>query len=293
MVTPINKLQTDQSGLVSPNASACTDSSKQSSVDKTRAEIENFWQEINELQRTTKQINMTVVAYWLQLAEESLEHQPAQVARARRYLLTARYWLGLAEEGASWYKWGTTALLIGLVYLIGIPVGVSTYCRYAQGHTPLAEFCTSLGNSHWTLGSVLVWAFIWGFAGGVIWCMYTGAFWTTRRLFDKNYLIWHIVHPWVCAVLGMAVCLLIYAGLAGLTTSATSAASSTKPAESLVATIAVVSFVTGFSTKYFWRLLDRNVRRLFGEGQGGRDLIERISDELPRQLVMQEEDRRT
>jgi hypothetical protein len=228
-----------------------------------RGEMDSFWHEINTMQRENKYIDTTIAGHWLQRAEQALQQQPPRISSARYYLLNGRFWLSRAEECSTTCKWGAIAIAIELVYLILMAIGI----YYSN------ESLRTLG-SNWLM-IVPFHVVAWGFLGGVAWCMYSAAFWATRRLFDKNYLVYYIAHPWVSAVLGSAVSLLFFAGLAGLTSTAPG-----NDAFAFNATISVVSFVSGFSAKYSWQTLDRAIRKLFGESGGEKSAVTKASDEL-------------
>ena len=234
-----------------------------SSWQALRGELDSFWHEVNDLQHAKKDIDTTIVGYWLQRAEQALQQRPPRISYARHYLLNGRFWLGRAEECSTTCKWGVIAIAVELAYLILIVVGI---CYSNKNLRTM--------SSDWLM-IVPLHVIAWGFLGGVAWCMYSAAFWTTRRLFNKHYLVWYIAHPWVSAVLGSAVSLLFFAGLAGLTPTDTQGVTL-----AFSATISVVSFVTGFSTKYFWQILDRAIRKLFGESGGEKSTFKKASDEL-------------
>ena len=230
-------------------------------------EILEIWHDAKRVQSKKPDVNTTVVVYWLQLAEQAMEKEPADIPVAMRSVVKARYWLHKVEACAGWHNWGLGVLWLELVYLISVPVTIFFY----------------INTKNIVLKEVMVtgfqiaplYVFVWGFLGGVAWCMYSAAYWTTRRLFDRYYLTWYIAHPWISAVVAGAVSLVFYAGLVAI------APSDTDPGIAFAATISVVSFVTGFSTKYIWGVLDRNVKKLLGDTGGERSEIEDISVDLP------------
>ena len=225
------------------------------------------WRDIRSTQETVPGANVTVAIEWLVKAEDALLENPPRLSAAKGHISTARHWLNMAIDCAGWHKWGIAALLLELLYLVTLPVLLFVIILA----TDLSR--EDVVNS--TFRTVPMFVFVWGFLGGVAWCMYSGSYWTTRRLFDKHYLAWYISHPWMSAVLGAAVSLLVYAGIVGLTNSD---ASGSTPFH---ASVSAVSFVAGFSTKYFWKVLDANVRKLFGETGGERSIIEGVSAESP------------
>ena len=218
------------------------------------------WQEVRVTQQKVPAANVTVATEWLLKAENALHGHPSEAYAAIGHITFARHWLNRAVDCAGWHKWGIAALLLELMYLVALPVILVT--AMIATDMPREQIVDS------TLRTVPLSVFIWGFLGGVAWCMYSGSYWTTRRLFDKHYIAWYIGHPWMSAVLGAAVSLLFYVGIVGLSDSDASGTTAFQ------ATVSVVSFVSGFSTKYFWKVLDTGVRKLFGETGGERSVIE-------------------
>lgn len=137
----------------------------------------------------------------------------------------------------------------------------------------LASGGTLAGLTNTKVFQVPVFVILWGFLGGVAWCLYGAAYWSNRRLFDSHYFPWYIAHPWISAVLGAVMALLILGGLSSLGTF--------DPTTDVgVALLSVVSFVAGFSTHKFWKLLDRSVAKLLGEKESERTIQEEAEKAL-------------
>jgi hypothetical protein len=100
-----------------------------------------------------------------------------------------------------------------------------------------------------------------GFLGGVAWCLYNAVYWIRHRLFDASTCCWYVVHPWLSALLGGVMALIILGGLSSLG----SVTLGTPPPPSLAAALTLASFAAGFSTNQFWKLLDRTIRKFFGD----------------------------
>jgi hypothetical protein len=99
---------------------------------------------------------------------------------------------------------------------------------------------------------------LWGFLGGVVWCMYGLGRWYSRRLFDWHYLFWYIVNPWIALALGGIFSLTILSGLIPATTPNAGQAGS-------LALLYLVSFTVGLATHKFLKLLVRIITSLFGQ----------------------------
>jgi hypothetical protein len=100
---------------------------------------------------------------------------------------------------------------------------------------------------------------LWGFLGGVVWCMYGLGYWYSRRLFDKHYLFWYILNPWIAAVLGGVFTLTILSGLI---------AAAKGDLTGGWAFLCLVSFVVGLATHDFLKMLVRIVTAVFTEASG-------------------------
>lgn len=231
-------------------------------------DILEIWHDAKRVQNKKTDVNTAVVVYWLQLAEQAMEQEPANIPVAMRSVVKARYWLHKAEACAGWHNWGLGVLWLELLYLLSVPAAIFFYMT----GTGIKNLDTIMSYG---FQIAPLYVFIWGFLGGVAWCMYSAAYWTTRRLFDRYYLTWYIAHPWISAVVAGAVSLVFYAGLVAISPG------DADPGIAFAATISVVSFVTGFSTKYIWGVLDRNVKKLLGDTGGERSEIEDISVDLP------------
>jgi hypothetical protein len=99
---------------------------------------------------------------------------------------------------------------------------------------------------------------VWGFLGGVVWCMYGLSRWYSRRIFDWHYLFYYILNPWIALALGGVFSLTI---LSGLVTLATERGDQT----GALALLYLVSFTVGLATHKFLKLLIRIIAALFGQ----------------------------
>jgi hypothetical protein len=90
--------------------------------------------------------------------------------------------------------------------------------------------------------------------------MYCAAYWAKRRLFDKHYILWYLAHPWLSAVLGGVVSLVILGGMASI-----GGAENGLPSEPRMALLAIVSFFAGFNTHKVWKSLDQISAKLLGQ----------------------------
>lgn len=101
--------------------------------------------------------------------------------------------------------------------------------------------------------------FFWGFLGGVVWGMYGLYRWYSQRLFDKHYVYWYALSPWVAAILGGMFVLTLVSGLVN-----TEVSNLTNPTDNW-ALLYLTSFVVGLATHDFLKLLVRIVSALFGQ----------------------------
>jgi hypothetical protein len=244
------------------------------SVRLLRQELGKLWHELASLNSNEKAVNTTFVADWLKKGEEQLDSEKPQEAEVMFFISRARYSLAKAKESSSCKGIiaGYVAVFCEIIYLVTLPYLIYRYSLFRS--TTMSEIvdCPVL--------QVPCYVFVWGFLGGVSWCIYHAAYWSKRRLFDRSYLPWYVAHPWISAVLGAAVSLLILAGLTGL---AFAGADRDVP-ESLriwnlpaSALLSVTSFAAGFSTHSLWKFLVRTVSNALNV-KGGRDLPEEISE---------------
>jgi len=117
--------------------------------------------------------------------------------------------------------------------------------------------------------------FVWGFLGGVSWCIYCAAQAARFRLFDRYHLAWYFAHPWISAILGGAVACLVLGGLSGL------GAMKSEDNVALATLLSLVSFVAGYSTTVVWKVLDKAVRKIFGDP----DPIQRVHEQAQDHLL--------
>lgn len=221
-----------------------------SELQKLRKEINCVWHEATDIQREKGYINITNVGDWLVRAEKSLSDAPYPATQAMYCLLRARQSLAKAQEAATCEIWGYCVITVELLYLLTIIIGR----LWLHGHVE--------GILELRFHTVPLYVFIWEFLGGVAWCMYCAAYWAKRRLFDKHYILWYLAHPWLSAVLGGAVSLVILGGLASIGGAENGSPS---PSEARMALLAIVSFFAGFNTHKVWKLLDRSAAKLLGQ----------------------------
>lgn len=189
------KLIFHKSGAVSMSELADGD------VQALRQELYRVWGELNHVQRQKGNVNTTNAADWLNWGEKALEETRPNKSRAMYCIMRARYSLMKAQEFAEWDKWGYFAILLESLYLLGLPIGIFLYS--STMNMPLVDIMTS------AMLQVPFYVFVWGFLGGISWCIYSAAYWSKRRLFDRHYLAWYLAHPWISAVLGGAASLLV------------------------------------------------------------------------------------
>jgi hypothetical protein len=141
-----------------------------------------------------------------------------------------------------------------LIYLLAVPTTILLLIKTSgvSGADLLATKCHV----------VPVFVLMGGFLGGVAWCLYNAVYWIKQRLFDASTCCWYVVHPWLSALLGGVMALMIMGGLSSLG----SISPDTAPAPALAAALTLVSFAAGFSTNQFWKLLDRTMRKFLGDG---------------------------
>ena len=240
-------------------------------TDRLRRGVDWMWHEVMLTQHQYPKINMSNVADWLKWGEASLNKKEPDILHAKCCLMRARASLAKAQECAEWERWGALAIFIELLYLFLVPFIVVVLARQVSEDSVRAvgNFITAL--------HVPRYAFFWGFLGGISWCLYNATYWTKRRLFDRHYLTWYMVHPWMSAVLGGVACLLFIGGLSSLTKSDFKFDSDVSSA-----LLSLVSFFAGFSTHSFLRLLDRVVSKLFNSKASERSLHERSQKEVHR-----------
>lgn len=229
-----------------------------------RQELYKVWHELNEVQRQYRHVNTTNTADWLTWGEKSLEGNASEKSHVMYCIMRARYSLAKAQEFADWDKYGYLAIVLESLYLIGLPLAILSYARFVNA--PATSIMAS------TMLQVPFYVFVWGFLGGVSWSIYSAAYWSKHRLFDRHYFSWYLVHPWVSAVLGGAVTLIAMGGL----TSLGAFNPNSQPGTSL---LALISFVSGFSTNTLWKLLDTSVRKFFNIKKSSRNVHEKAHDE--------------
>lgn len=186
------------------------------------------WHELNSIQRTHRHVNTTNAADWLIWAEQALDSTPIDKPQAMYCVMRARYSLAKAQEFAEWDRYGYFTIAIESLYLIGIPIVTVLYSN--QSGIATSELMIR------PIFQVPLFVFVWGFLGGVSWSIYSAAYWSKRRLFDRNYLSWYLAHPWISAVLGGAVALIVLGGLA----SFGSFDANTQPGSALLALVGFV-----------------------------------------------------
>ena len=137
-------------------------------------------------------LTSTRAAGWLRRGEKALVQKTPDCVTAKYCTVMARYELIKAQESAKYYLLGYLAVLIESLYL-GLTVAL-VVSIFSSG-TSLVEL------SNIKVFYVPVFVLVWGFLGGVAWCLYGAADWSNRRLFDGHYFPWYLAHPWISAVL--------------------------------------------------------------------------------------------
>jgi len=250
-----NNLSIDRSNgkhvLVRRQRTAAPGDSATIGAKELQEEICKIWQSVYVLQNGPKDrvVNIAGVANWLIQAQKSLNNQHTRTADVMYCLMRARYSLEKAKEAANGgARWAYVAMGVQMLYLILVPIVLWLFSQlYSMSiHDVMDD----------TWYHVPVYVFIWGLHGGIPWCLYNAAYWLKRNLFDKRYLAWYIAHPWISAVLGGAISLLVIGGLTSFGADSQSEARS--------ALLSLSSFIAGFSTNLIWQLLDRRIRKLLG-----------------------------
>jgi hypothetical protein len=226
-----------------------------------RRELFCLWHEAQEVQRRFSDANVSVVTKWLARAEQALATAPALKGQAMHDLLQARFALAKAQQGVSWQGWSYLAIGLELCYLVAVACGLLLY----TARTQMAPADLLAGHLLYVPGYV----FVWGLLGGISWCLYWASHWSKQRLFDRYYLSWYVAHPWLSALLGGTVALLIGGGLASV------GAAPEPTAPTRAALLSLASFFAGFSTNMIWKLLDRSARKLLGAEEKGK--LEEVS----------------
>lgn len=222
-----------------------------------RKEIYNLWSRLDPVTDQEKIVNTTNCADWLTAGEELLKGEPLRRAHVMYCISRARFSLAKASECSKSRTSDMIALTVGFVYLIGLPLGIHVYAEWQD--TTISAVMKG------AMVQVPFFVFVWGFLGGTSWSIYSAAYWSKRRLFDDSYLGWHVAHPFVSAVLGAAVSLVVLGGL----TSLGDFVPGSLPGSAL---LSLISFVAGFSTNTLWKYLDRTVRKLLGLKGSGADI---------------------
>ena len=218
-------------------------------------ELHTLWQEVYHIQRATPHVNTLLAATWLVRAERALRAHDSP--RTRYLLWKALSALSRAQEIANstrHYVGACAVTGLELVYLLAVPTTILLLIKTSgvSGADLLATKCHV----------VPVFVLMGGFLGGVAWCLYNAVYWIKQRLFDASTCCWYVVHPWLSALLGGVMALMIMGGLSSLG----SVSPDTAPAPALAAALTLVSFAAGFSTNQFWKLLDRTMRKFLGDG---------------------------
>ena len=237
-------------------------------ADILRQELYKVWHELNSIQREKKHVNTTNAADWLKWGEQALEQETPEKAQVMYCIMRARYSLAKAQEFSQWDKYGYFAIVVESLYLIALPLLIILYAQFSTSPITTTEIMNLL------ILNVPIYVFIWGFLGGVSWSIYSAAYWAKRRLFDRHYLPWYFAHPWISAVLGGAVSLIILGGLASFMQSSAGSVGTVATTPSISALLSLVSFMAGFSTNSLWKLLDRTVRNMLNVKGSNRNIHE-------------------
>jgi hypothetical protein len=255
----------EQAKLAFRQALEMSTNGTQPTADVTNIKNDMLWREWHDVkadllivQRRHAHVNIEDTINWLMWAEEALEKDKCDESRAMYCILQSRCSLVYAEECIKWTAQGLCAILIELAYLFLLPVGL---LLYARSHGFTFESVVTDSVTVMMTGAVLhipCYVYLWGFLGGTTWCLNYAALWSKKRLFDSHYLGWYIAHPWISAVLGGAVSLIILGGISSMSTTAPATPTA-------AALLSLVSFVAGFSTNSMWKLLDRTVRKILGD----------------------------
>src|SRR5262249_40257888 len=164
----------------------------QRDVEQVKQAIHRMWYEVDETQRHKPEINTCNAADWLRWAEEALDKDGKRISYVMYCILRAQGSLTKAQECVEKKHRGWIAIRFGLAYLLAIRVTVIWYHLWTgEPYEALMKF----GNPE-TILHVPRFVFLWGFLGGVSWCIYNAAYWSKQRLFDPYFLHWYIAHPW-------------------------------------------------------------------------------------------------
>jgi hypothetical protein len=131
---------------------------------KLREEIDRVWHEAIDMQHAKGYVNPTNVGDWLVRTEKSMKDAPYPATQAMYCLLRARYSLAKAAEAGACEIWGYCAVMVELLYLATVLIGRLWLGVHAE----------SILNERFH--TVPLFVFVWGFLGGVTWCIYCAAY---------------------------------------------------------------------------------------------------------------------
>lgn len=213
--------------------------------------------------------NYTMAAACLQQAEDAYQKNNFGeslncVVQARDAATTAR----LADSSGTKF-WGVVVFVVSIIYfawalntLLNLEYNCSPQVSpfkltlFWTNAVVIEDICKANVNSALIQRSISIPVFFWGFLGGVVWCMHGLYRWYSRRLFDKHYLYWYILNPWVAAVLGGMFVLTVLSGIVKVDNINDQNSSYL---------LHLTSFVVGLATHDFLKLLIRIVSAIFGQ----------------------------
>lgn len=211
--------------------------------------------------------DITIVIDYIVFCRRALRE--GKLDDAQTYYARAQMWCTRLNRKKSTIFGGGAAILVQFVYLGLLLFWATAYYGSALKVLPpygwlrtTSDFAASTVWSTEAIG-IPFYTVAWGFLGGIAWCLYVASYWIGRVLFNSWYLAWYVCLPFVGALLGVATSTVILAGLTSvvLPDVNTSKDLSALPF-SVVAALCLVSFISGYSARHIWRLLDRTVRKL-------------------------------
>lgn len=267
---PTSGLDEDDNGR--PPPSDPTDNTTQ--VTKLRQAIADTFDQALAISERWPNADITIVTDYLMFSAQALE-KPGQtdLELAKAYYARAKMWCArLNRKESDERAWdGFWAITIQFIYLGLLIFWATNFYGSRLNLLPLdlpwldntADIARATIRSTEAIG-IPFYALVWGFLGGIAWCLYSATYWMGKGLFNSNYFGWYVALPFISALLGAATSTVILAGYTAVAVPEADAAGSlTQLPFAVVATLCLVSFVAGYSARSIWKLLDRTMRKIF------------------------------
>lgn len=157
------------------------------------------------------------------------------------------------------YYYFSAVVVVQLFYMLLLVCGFTYF--YKLKNFSLESIEIALRTEY--LLNVPIFSFIWGFIGGICWCLYSFTYWVKRRMFNQDYVIWYMLCPIVSSMVGSVTTLVVLGGLTtfGVPNTDSKGGPIVLPEINyqLASILSIVSFLGGFSTQRFWTVLDSMV----------------------------------